>query len=139
MMRSHLLLSLLPFVQLPSGTFPPMLTALRTKYSEWLIPPGARPHERKAQAVGRSQGHRGTMPLLRWFLHHLSSLRCGGSAGAHAQCPACGFLERHRLMWLFIQERTPLLKQKQKLLHVAPERFYFDHISDHPLVDYTMR
>ncbi len=60
-----------------------------------------------------------------------------GRKRAHALCPACGSLERHRLMWLFIQERTPLLKQRQRLLHVAPEPFYFGRLSKDPLVDYV--
>jgi SAM-dependent methyltransferase len=39
-----------------------------------------------------------------------------------AQCPHCGSLERHRLLWLFLQQRTNLLKnQSLKMLHLAPE------------------
>ena len=38
-----------------------------------------------------------------------------------AQCPHCGSLERHRLLWLFFQKRTDLLAGKPKMLHVAPE------------------
>ena len=38
-----------------------------------------------------------------------------------AQCPRCGSLERHRLLWLFLQKRTDLLTGKPKMLHVAPE------------------
>ena len=114
-----------------------MLTALRTKYSEWLI----------RQALARMSGRRKRLEGLKG--NEVQCPCCDGSfitflpfgvadrRRAHAQCPACGSLERHRLMWLFIQERTPLLKQKQKLLHVAPERFYFDRLSKHPLVDYT--
>jgi SAM-dependent methyltransferase len=39
-----------------------------------------------------------------------------------AQCVHCGSLERHRLVWLFIQKKTNLLDGKsKKMLHVAPE------------------
>lgn len=45
----------------------------------------------------------------------------GIAAREDAQCPHCGALERHRLLWLFFQKRTDLLADKPKLLHVAPE------------------
>lgn len=45
----------------------------------------------------------------------------GIAAREDAQCPHCGALERHRLLWLFFQKRTELLADKPKLLHVAPE------------------
>lgn len=39
-----------------------------------------------------------------------------------AQCARCGALERHRLLWLFLQEKTGLFAgTTQKMLHVAPE------------------
>lgn len=39
-----------------------------------------------------------------------------------AQCIHCGALERHRLLWLFLQKKTDLFDGKpKKMLHVAPE------------------
>ncbi len=39
-----------------------------------------------------------------------------------AQCVHCGALERHRLIWLFLQQKTDLFDGKSKtMLHVAPE------------------
>jgi SAM-dependent methyltransferase len=39
-----------------------------------------------------------------------------------AQCVHCGALERHRLVWLFIQKKTTLFDgRSKKMLHVAPE------------------
>lgn len=38
-----------------------------------------------------------------------------------AQCVHCGSLERHRLVWLFLQNKTDLFDAEQKMLHVAPE------------------
>lgn len=39
-----------------------------------------------------------------------------------AQCVHCDALERHRLVWLFIQKKTTLFDGKsKKMLHVAPE------------------
>jgi len=40
---------------------------------------------------------------------------------AGALCPGCQSLERHRLAWLFIEQRLP---QQPRLLHVAPERCF---------------
>src|SRR4030095_16662908 len=40
-----------------------------------------------------------------------------------AQCPSCGALERHRLVWLFFQRKTDLFDGRPKrLLHFAPEQ-----------------
>jgi SAM-dependent methyltransferase len=39
----------------------------------------------------------------------------------NAMCPTCGALERHRLMWLFFERRTNLLRQTRRILHIAPE------------------
>jgi len=57
---------------------------------------------------------------------------CGKSSGRFrpfgivpredAQCVRCGALERHRLLWLFLQKQTDLFDGKPKqMLHVAPE------------------
>ncbi len=41
---------------------------------------------------------------------------------ADAQCVHCGSLERHRLSWLFIKQKTDLFDgSPKKMLHVAPE------------------
>jgi SAM-dependent methyltransferase len=40
-----------------------------------------------------------------------------------AQCPHCGSLERHRLLWLFLKKNSDLFAEKPKMLHVAPESF----------------
>jgi SAM-dependent methyltransferase len=39
-----------------------------------------------------------------------------------ARCPACGSLERHRFVWLYLAQRTNLFDARPKrVLHVAPE------------------
>ena len=41
-----------------------------------------------------------------------------------SQCPVCGVGERHRLLWVFIQRQTDLLKAPSKtLLHISPEEW----------------
>lgn len=50
-------------------------------------------------------------------------LKFGLIPRADARCPCCGSLERHRLLWLYLQRKTDILKSPPKrALHVAPER-----------------
>jgi SAM-dependent methyltransferase len=39
----------------------------------------------------------------------------------YAKCPRCGALERHRLLLLFLRERTDIFSGDLAMLHVAPE------------------
>jgi SAM-dependent methyltransferase len=39
----------------------------------------------------------------------------------NALCPACLSLERHRLIWLFLKEKTNFFSQRLNVLHIAPE------------------
>jgi SAM-dependent methyltransferase len=63
-------------------------------------------------------------------------------------CPACGSLERQRLLMLYITRHTAVLSQRLRMLHFAPEHCLYDRfrrarlleyitadISDMPLVD----
>lgn len=43
------------------------------------------------------------------------------NARANALCPQCLSLERHRLLWLYLRDQTPFFKEKQAVLHIAPE------------------
>lgn len=38
-----------------------------------------------------------------------------------ALCPGCLSLSRHRLLWLYLRDRTDLLSRPQSVLHFAPE------------------
>jgi len=40
---------------------------------------------------------------------------------AYAKCPRCGSLERHRVLWLFLERETDLFSRPGAMLHVAPE------------------
>ena len=49
-----------------------------------------------------------------------------------AKCPKCKSLERHRLAWLYITKHTSFLKDnKQKLLHIAPEKIFQQLFQNH--------
>ena len=54
-----------------------------------------------------------------WFRTFLPSPR------PNSQCPRCGSLERHRLLWLYLQTKTPLFSKPLTLLHLAPEPVYY--------------
>jgi len=44
-----------------------------------------------------------------------------GSPSRRAACPRCNSLERQRLLYLYLRERTSLFKDRLRVLHVAPE------------------
>jgi SAM-dependent methyltransferase len=39
----------------------------------------------------------------------------------NALCPHCLSLERHRLIWVYLKERTGFFQRKLRVLHIAPE------------------
>lgn len=49
----------------------------------------------------------------------------GSPTRANALCPNCGALERHRLVWHFLQNQTPFFQKPLRVLHVAPPAFMF--------------
>jgi SAM-dependent methyltransferase len=42
----------------------------------------------------------------------------------NALCPNCLSLERHRLIWLYLQEKTNFFQTKLSVLHIAPEHCF---------------
>ena len=56
----------------------------------------------------------------------------------NAQCPDCNALERHRLLWLYLQRETTVLNPAQhaKVLHVAPETSFDQAFRRVPHIDY---
>jgi predicted SAM-dependent methyltransferase len=44
----------------------------------------------------------------------------------NALCPNCLSLERHRLIWLYLQEQTDFFKSRKDILHIAPEACYIN-------------
>ena len=60
----------------------------------------------------------------------------GRIARENALCPNCLALERHRLMWLFLQEKTNFFTAPLKVLHVAPEHCFIKRFEALPHLDY---
>jgi SAM-dependent methyltransferase len=42
----------------------------------------------------------------------------------NALCPSCLSLERHRLIWLYLKEKTNFFSTKLNVLHIAPEHCF---------------
>ena|SRR2546423_2577835 len=54
----------------------------------------------------------------------------------NAWCPKCESLERHRILWKFLETKTDLYTARLKLLHVAPETIFFKSIGKRDNIDY---
>lgn len=52
------------------------------------------------------------------------------------KCPHCNSLDRHRLVWLFFINKTPLFFKKIKMLHFAPEPSIKQKLKKLPNLDY---
>jgi SAM-dependent methyltransferase len=57
-----------------------------------------------------------------------------------AKCPNCRSLERGRALWLYLQRNTKILEENSsaslKVLHFAPEKFFYDKFTKNQYVDY---
>lgn len=67
------------------------------------------------------RGDRVECPLCERRFDRFRAYTAGVSSNNYLMCPSCGSLGRHRLDWLFLRERTNLLREPIRLLHVAPE------------------
>jgi len=54
----------------------------------------------------------------------------------NALCPHCLSLERHRLLWLFLKDKTEFFTTSAKMLHIAPELCYIKRFESLPKLDY---
>ncbi|MFN2422447.1 MAG: class I SAM-dependent methyltransferase [Cryomorphaceae bacterium] len=72
--------------------------------------------------------------------HKFSKFLSYGSEVAFRQnvlCPHCLSLERHRLLWLYLQQRTNLFSEKVKLLHIAPEQCFHGRFKATKNIEYV--
>lgn len=61
-----------------------------------------------------------------------------GQAGSDNRlCPKCLSLERHRLLWLFLKEKTNFFTANLKVLHIAPEQPFLKRFKSLENLDYT--
>lgn len=61
----------------------------------------------------------------------------GNNFRPNALCPGTLSLERHRLLWLYLERKTNFLEQALKVLHVAPEQVFYRKFKQFKHWDYT--
>ncbi|WP_428667614.1 class I SAM-dependent methyltransferase [Runella sp.] len=54
----------------------------------------------------------------------------------NALCYTCKSLERHRLVYLYLKNKTDFFEGSKKVLHFAPEKCLHDVIRKYPQIDY---
>ena len=67
----------------------------------------------------------------------------GNTSRINAKCYKCKSLERHRLLWIYLQNKTNLLNNSsisnnspKRLLHFAPELSFYQIFSNADFIDY---
>ncbi len=56
---------------------------------------------------------------------------------ANAKCPNCNSLERHRIVWLFLKNKTDFFKKKLRVMNVTPEPLFYKKFSSLPNIEYV--
>jgi SAM-dependent methyltransferase len=69
--------------------------------------------------------------------HYREFLPYGVKVRKNALCPHCLSLERHRLLWLYLKERSNLFTASLRVLHIAPEHCYLERFRKMPNLKYT--
>ena len=93
--------------------------AFSTLIAKTLAPGRYRPAIEKVYRQFLYLGNRLVCPCCKG--HFRKFLPFGVVQRPNACCPNCQSLERHRLLWLYLQNRTNLFSDRLKVLHVAPE------------------
>ena len=60
-----------------------------------------------------------------------------GNSADNRLCPKCLSLERHRLLWLYLKQKTSFFEEKLKVLHFAPEQPFLKRFKALKNLDYT--
>jgi SAM-dependent methyltransferase len=55
----------------------------------------------------------------------------------NTKCPNCGSKKRHRLLWLFLRNRTNLFADPLRVLHFAPESCFYTTLAALPNLAYV--
>jgi len=80
-------------------------------------------------------GDRFTCPICNGHFRKL--LPFGVKPRPNAQCPKCGSLERHRLLWLYLKDRTNFFTNYLKILDIAPYYYLQKKFKKLENIDYT--
>lgn len=104
-----------------------------------LIPEGILNQYRKYRSNGNANSHDGNAVFCTICHSEFNEFgEFGVGNRKNARCHKCGSLERHRLLWKYLNERTDLLTNgsKLKLLHFAPERIFYNIFSELQNIEY---
>lgn len=69
--------------------------------------------------------------------HFRKFLPYGNQGVDNRLCPKCLSLERHRLIWLFLKEKTNFFDANLKVLHIAPEQPFLKRFKSLEKLDYV--
>lgn len=77
-------------------------------------------------------------PICAGTLRRFKNVGRGRKTPLGIVCPSCLSFERHRLLWLFLRDRTDLFSSTvaRTLLHIAPEPCLKKRLSELPNIDY---
>ena len=86
------------------------------------IPVSLYPFIRESMGITLSFINKGDQVTCSCCQGKFSSFLPGGvNNRPNAYCPRCGSFERHRLLWLYLQQKTNFFTANLKVLHFAPE------------------
>lgn len=97
--------------------------------------------DRKRQwQLSQYAGDQVICPICKSQFKHFASF--GRNKRKNARCLNCDSLERHRLLWKFINEKKNIFgnhdkDEKTRLMHFGPEKALYDTFSVHTLIDYV--
>jgi SAM-dependent methyltransferase len=80
-------------------------------------------------------GHRFGCPICGG--HFRKNLSFGIKRRPNARCPRCGSLERHRLLWLYLRDRTSFFADNLQVLDIAPTDCLQRKFQAMPNLDYV--
>lgn len=102
-----------------------------------LTPGGARYTLRRAFEYLQSLTMRGSTFICPCCGEKWSRMFSAGIAKRpNARCPRCSSLERHRLIWLYLQQQTDFFTVDYKVLDIAPEEFMQRKLRSLPNIEY---
>jgi hypothetical protein len=89
------------------------------------------------QASQAIRGDKVFCPLCKSKFSHFAPF--GSPERQNARCHNCGSLERHRLLWKYLNEKTTLFSstQKVRLLHFAPEKALYNLLTEYSHIEYV--
>ncbi len=61
----------------------------------------------------------------------------GVNSRSNVLCPTCLSLERHRLIWLWLNNQSDFLTKPRRLMHVAPEQCFYPRLKKLNHIEYV--